>query len=50
MKLRRDALAIFRAALKAADPADAVARHLKRLDVARFRDIYVIGADRKSVV
>jgi glycerate 2-kinase len=46
MNLRRDALAIFRAALKAADPAEAVARHLKRLDVTRFRNIYVIGAGK----
>jgi len=46
MKLRRDALTIFRAALKAADPGDAVARHLKRLNLARFRDIYVIGAGK----
>jgi glycerate 2-kinase len=46
VKLRRDALAIFRAALKAADPAAAVARHLERLDVSRFHDIYVIGAGK----
>jgi len=45
-KLRRDALAIFRAALKAADPGEAVARHLKRLDLSRFRDVYVIGAGK----
>jgi glycerate 2-kinase len=45
-QLRRDALAIFRAALAAADPADAVTRHLKRLDLSRYRDIYVIGAGK----
>lgn len=45
-KLRRDALAIFRAALAAADPADAVARRLKRLDVSGFRNIYVLGAGK----
>lgn len=45
-RLRRDALAIFRAALAAADPAAAVERHLRRLDVAVFRDIYVIGAGK----
>ena len=44
--LRRHALSIFRAALAAADPAEAVARHLKRLDVSRFRNIYVIGAGK----
>jgi len=46
MNLRRDALAIFRAALAAADPGDAVTRHLKRLDTARFDRIYVIGAGK----
>ena len=45
-RLRRDALAIFRAALKAADPAEAVARHLSRCGTARFRDIYVIGTGK----
>jgi glycerate 2-kinase len=45
-RLRRDAPAIFRAALKAADPAESVARHLSRLDTARFGDIYVIGAGK----
>ena len=45
-RLRKDALAIFRAALAAADPADAVARHLSRLDLSRFRDIYVLGAGK----
>jgi hypothetical protein len=30
--LRRQALAIFRAALQAADPAAAVKRHLEKLD------------------
>ncbi len=47
--LRRHALSIFRAALAAADPAEAVARHLKRLDLARFRDIYVLGAGKAGV-
>jgi glycerate 2-kinase len=46
MNLRRDALSIFRAALKAADPGEAVARYLKRLDASRFRHIYVIGAGK----
>ncbi len=44
--LRKHALSIFRAALAAADPAAAVARHLARLDLARFRHIYVVGAGK----
>ena len=44
--LRKQALAIFRAALAAADPAKAVAAHLEGLDVSRFRNIYVIGAGK----
>jgi glycerate 2-kinase len=44
--LRRQALAIFKAALAAADPADAVARHLKRRDFSRFRNVYVVGAGK----
>src|ERR1035438_1707970 len=44
--LRRHALTIFRAALAAADPADAVARYLARRNFARFRHIYVIGAGK----
>ena len=45
-KLRRHALAIFRAALDAADPADAVTRYLSHRDYTRFRAIYVIGAGK----
>src|SRR5450756_818342 len=44
--LRHHALSIFRAALAAADPADAVTRHLARRSFARFRHIYVIGAGK----
>lgn len=44
--LRRSALSIFRAALAAADPGEAVARHLRRLDYSRFRHIYVVGAGK----
>jgi glycerate 2-kinase len=44
--LRRDALAIFRASLAAADPAGAVERHLSRRSYERFRNIYVIGAGK----
>jgi hydroxypyruvate reductase len=44
--LRRQALSIFRAALAAADPADAVLRHLRGRDFSRFRNIYVVGAGK----
>jgi len=55
--LRRHALAIFRAALKAADPADAVRRHLQlvngtliagraRYPLGRFENIFVVGAGK----
>ena len=44
--LRRQALSIFRAALAAADPVDAVLRHLRSRDFSRFRHIYVIGAGK----
>ena len=55
--LRRQALRIFRAALKAADPAEAVVRHVRldkdtlmrwRLTLAVLRNIYVIGAGKAS--
>ena len=44
--LRRQVAAIFRAALRAADPHDAVLRYLARRDYSRFRHIYVIGAGK----
>jgi hydroxypyruvate reductase len=44
--LRRQALSIFRAALAAADPVDAVLRHLRKRDFSRFRNIYVVGAGK----
>jgi hydroxypyruvate reductase len=44
--LRRHARAIFRAALDAADPAAAVARHLARGKFDRYRHIYVLGAGK----
>jgi len=44
--LRRHALAIFRAALRAADPADSVTRYLRKRNLDRFRNIYVIGAGK----
>ena len=45
-RLRKQASSIFQAALKAADPAGAVARHLEKRDTSRYRDIYVIGAGK----
>jgi hydroxypyruvate reductase len=44
--LRRHALAIFRTALAAADPAAAVARYLTRRKLDRYRHIYVLGAGK----
>jgi hydroxypyruvate reductase len=44
--LRRQALSIFKAALAAADPVDAVLRHLRSRDFSRFRNIYVVGAGK----
>ncbi|HWQ56471.1 MAG TPA: glycerate kinase [Bryobacteraceae bacterium] len=44
--MRREALAIFRAALKAADPAGAVARALEAGKYDRYRRIFVIGAGK----
>jgi hydroxypyruvate reductase len=44
--LRRQALSIFRAALAAADPVDAVQRHLRNRDFSRYRNIYVVGAGK----
>jgi glycerate 2-kinase len=58
-KLRKDALRIFRAALDAADPVEAVLRHVRvdgetlivgkhRYRLDSFRHIYVIGAGKAS--
>ena len=44
--LRRQALAIFRAAVAAADPEAGVKHRLERLDLSRFRNIYVVGAGK----
>jgi hydroxypyruvate reductase len=44
--LRRQALSIFKAALAAADPVDAVLRHLRGREFSRFRNIYVVGAGK----
>ena len=57
--LRRDALAIFQAALKAADPVEAIRRHVKlsggvmqvgrkRYGLERFRRVVVLGAGKAS--
>jgi glycerate 2-kinase len=45
--LRKHALDIFRAGLKAADPYEAVSRHL-RVRAERFDNIYVVGAGKAS--
>jgi glycerate 2-kinase len=45
-RLRRQALAIFKAALRAANPAAAVAERLRRMDLSRYRLIYVVGAGK----
>jgi hydroxypyruvate reductase len=44
--LRRHALAIFRAALQAADPGGAVTRYFARRNLSRFRNVYVVGAGK----
>ena len=57
--LRRHALDIFNAALKAADPAEAVLRHVrvegdilragrKRYRLSQLKNIYVVGAGKAS--
>jgi glycerate 2-kinase len=57
--LRRQALQIFRAALRAADPVEAVLRHVhreeevliaggRRYRLKSFRNVYVIGAGKAS--
>ena len=46
--LRRQAATIFRAALRAADPQEAVAHYLARRDYSRFRRVYVIGAGKAA--
>ena len=58
-QLSKQALRIFRAALQAADPAEAVSRHLRlsgdrlmagshRYELRSFRNIYVVGAGKAS--
>ena len=48
-KLRKAAMQIFRAALKAADPAEAVRRHFKQ-PAATFDRIFVVGAGEGRVL
>ena len=45
-QLRRQARAIFKAALRAGNPAEAVTRRLEREDFTRYRNIYVVGAGK----
>jgi len=45
-RLRRQALGIFKAALAAADPGQAVARRLARENLSRYRNVYVTGAGK----
>jgi glycerate 2-kinase len=45
--LRRQALRIFQAALKAADPAEAVLRHVQ-VDAKAHRNVFVIGAGKAT--
>jgi hydroxypyruvate reductase len=48
-RLRNDALAIFRASLKAADPSHAVEQALRaRKNLARFERIFVVGAGKAA--
>jgi glycerate 2-kinase len=46
--LRRQALAIFKAALRAANPAEGVAARLASEDLRRYRHIYVVGAGKAA--
>lgn len=46
--LRRHALAIFRAAVAAADPRRTVRAALEKEDLSRFRRIFVVGAGKAS--
>ncbi len=46
--LRRHALSIFQAALKAANPELAVTRELRRIDAGKYRRVIVVGAGKAS--
>jgi len=46
--LRRDALRIFRAAVKAADPRETVERELRRRSFDRYQRVIVVGAGKAT--
>jgi hydroxypyruvate reductase len=46
VQLRRHALRIFRAALDAADPGEAILRRLRRYNLRRFQSVFVVGAGK----
>jgi glycerate 2-kinase len=48
LNLRNPAMEIFRAALKAADPAEAVQRHFKAPGPKEFERIFVVGAGKAT--
>ena len=48
-RLRKQALAIFKAGLRAADPGAAVAARLKLEDFSQYRNVYVVGAGKAGV-
>ena len=51
MLLRKHALAIFDAALKASDPGEAVRRHMpSNADFKRYRKVWVVGAGKASAL
>jgi glycerate 2-kinase len=45
-QLRRHALRIFRAAVDAANPREAILRHMRRCNLRRFENVYAIGAGK----
>ena len=45
-QLRRHALRIFRAALDAADPREAILGRMRRYNLRRFHNVYVVGAGK----
>jgi glycerate 2-kinase len=47
-RLRRDALAIFRASLKAADPRATVEAQMRRRKFDRYRKVWVVGAGKAT--
>jgi hydroxypyruvate reductase len=45
-QLRRHALRVFRAAVDAANPHEAIQRHMRRCNLRRFESVYVVGAGK----